>query len=73
MHSATPNLEDEAMNKAQARQVAMIEVYLANGMTDTAALSLSALIRSAMTNKSAQELRQLAEQYQLTAHPKFRA
>ena len=59
------------MNKAQSKEIKMIEIYLANGMTDTAARSLSALIRSALTNKSAAELRSLAVQYKLVNHPEF--
>ncbi len=59
------------MNKAQKRQVAMIEVYLANGMTDTAARSVSALIRSAMTSKSKAELMALAVSLKLNNQPEF--
>jgi hypothetical protein len=59
------------MNKAQKRQLALIEVYLANGMADTAARSLSALIRSAMTSKSRAELMALAVSLQLTQQADF--
>ena len=60
------------MNKSQAKQVKMINVYLANGMQDTAARSLSSLIRSAMTNKSKFELVQIAKMHNLLAHPDFK-
>ena len=59
------------MNKAQKRQVALIEVYLANGMPDTAARSLSALIRSALTSKSRAELLGLAASFGVINHPEF--
>lgn len=59
------------MNKAQKRQVALIEVYLANGMPDTAARSLSALIRSALTSKSRAELLSLAASFGVINHPEF--
>jgi hypothetical protein len=59
------------MNKAQAKQVAMIEVYLSNDMRDTAARSLSALIRSALVNKTAQEFHAIAAKHGLNTHPDF--
>lgn len=66
-----PYLIGAEMNKAQKRQIAMIEVYMANGMPDTAARSLSALIRSAMTSKSKAELMALAVSLKLTQLPEF--
>jgi len=59
------------MNKHQTKQVEMIQVYLANGMVDTAARSLSALIRSAMTKTSRCALILLAEDLHLTNNPEF--
>ena len=59
------------MNKAQKRQVEMIHLYLANGMPDTAARSLSALIRSALTAKGRSELLALAETIGVINHPDF--
>ena len=59
------------MTKFQTKQVNMINVYLSHGMQDTAARSLSSLIRSAMTIKSANELRALAAKLNLTNHPDF--
>lgn len=59
------------MNKAQKRQVEMIHLYLANGMSDTAARSLSALIRSALTAKGRAELLALAETIGVINHPDF--
>jgi len=41
------------------------------GMIDTVARSLSALIRSARTNKSAQELIEYAEILSVKNHPDF--
>jgi hypothetical protein len=59
------------MNKHQKRVVETINIYLANNMIDTAARSLSALIRCAMTAKSKNELMALAVKLNLTNHPDF--
>jgi hypothetical protein len=59
------------MNKSQQKQVAMIHVYLANDMADTASRSLSSLIRSAMTSKSKAELMALATELKLNDNPEF--
>ena len=59
------------MNKSQLKQVEMAKVYLANGMTDTAARSVSGLIRSAMTAKSRAALMAFALENGLTNQPDF--
>ena len=59
------------MNKHQKRVLETIDIYLANNMIDTAARSLSALIRCAMTKKSKNELWELANKLNLTNHPDF--
>ena len=59
------------MTKFQTKQVSMINVYLANNMVDTAARSLSSLIRSAMTKKSKDELWAIAIALKLASHPDF--
>ena len=59
------------MNKAQKRQLELIEVYIDNNMPDTAARSISALIRSAMTNSSKQFLIQRAIDLNLTKRPEY--
>lgn len=59
------------MTKQQSKQVEMIKVYMANDMADTAARSLSALIRCAMTTKSSNELIQIAQELNLTNNPEF--
>lgn len=59
------------MTKFQTKQVEMIQVYIANGMTDTAARSLSALVRSAMRAKDQQELMSLAQSLNLVNNPEF--
>jgi hypothetical protein len=59
------------MNKHQKRVVETINIYLENNMIDTAARSLSALIRCAMTKKSQNELMNLAAKLNLTNHPDF--
>jgi hypothetical protein len=59
------------MTKAQLKQLAMIEIYIDNKMPDTAARSISSLIRSAMTSKSKQALMQRAIDLNLTNRPEF--
>jgi hypothetical protein len=65
------NLEVLQMTKSENKQVAMLEVYIANGMTDIASRSLSALIRSAMSNKSKSELMALAVSLNLVGNADF--
>jgi hypothetical protein len=59
------------MTKFQIKQVSMINTYIANDMHDTAARSLSALIRSAMTDKSKRELIEIANKLNLAKLPEF--
>jgi hypothetical protein len=59
------------MTKFQSKQVEMIKVYMANNMSDTAARSLSSLIRSAMRSKDQQELINLAQSLNLSNNPEF--
>ena len=59
------------MTKFQTKQVSMINTYIANNMQDTAARSLSALIRSAMTDKSKKELIEIANKLNLAKLPEF--
>lgn len=59
------------MTKSENREIKNVELYLAHGMTDTAARALSALIRAARTNKSAAALRELAAAMGVTGHPEF--
>jgi adenylylsulfate kinase-like enzyme len=60
------------MTKQQLKQVAMIQVYLDNDMADTAARSLSGLIRAALRANDQAELYDLAQSYKLDRHPEFR-
>lgn len=59
------------MTKFQSKQVEMIKVYMANNMSDTAARSLSGLIRSAMRSKDQQELINLANSLNLSSNSEF--
>ena len=59
------------MNKAQKRQLDMINVYLANGMPDTAARALSAMIRAALVRKTAHELHRFAVEHNLHVNQDF--
>lgn len=59
------------MNKAQAKQLENVKLYLNHGMNDTAARSLSAMIRSAMVRKTAHELYRFAVEHNLHVQPEF--
>jgi hypothetical protein len=59
------------MTKSEIREIENVARYIQNNMHDTAARALSGLIRCARTTKSQTELRQLAQQLNLTNHPDF--
>jgi hypothetical protein len=59
------------MNKQETKQIETAKTYIAHGMIDTAARSVSALIRSAMTNKSKTALMQFATDNKLISNPEF--
>jgi hypothetical protein len=60
------------MNKQETREVARLEMYRAAGAdVGMIARSVSALIRAARTNKSAEALRGIATQWGVTFHPDF--
>lgn len=59
------------MTKPQARQIELAKRYIALGLIDVAARSVSALIRCAMRQKDIEEIRAFAEAHGLTAHPEF--
>ena len=59
------------MNKQQQKQIQMVHIYLANGMIDTAAKSVSGMIRCAMSAKSKNALLQFAQQHNLVNQPDF--
>lgn len=57
--------------KYQIKQLSLIDVYMANGMADTAARSLSALIRCASNCVQQTTLRDIATEKGLINHPEF--
>jgi hypothetical protein len=59
------------MTKSEKKQLDLIEIYIDNKMVDTAARSLSGLIRAAMTNKSREFFIQRAIDLNLTKHSEF--
>jgi hypothetical protein len=59
------------MNKFQTKQVDNVYVYVALDMHDTAARSLSALIRSSMTDKAKKEMLVIADKLNLSKLPEF--
>lgn len=60
------------MNKAQAKQLQNVKLYIANDMRETAARALSAMIRACLVRKTAQELYVFAVENQLHVEPEFR-
>jgi len=69
--SSTSDEGKVKMNKQQLKQIQMVQAYLANGMIDTAARSVSGMIRSAMSNKSKNALLQFAQENNLVNQPDF--
>lgn len=59
------------MTKSETREVNMVHTYIQHNMIDTAARALSGLIRCARTTRSINELREVAQQLNLTNHPDF--
>ena len=59
------------MTKSETREIKNVELYMAHGMTDTAARTLSALIRAARTSSSRADLMIYANALKLTNHPDF--
>ena len=59
------------MTKAETRELAIINRYLAAGMRDTAARALSALIRCTRSRKTSFELMQQAVALDLIHSPDF--
>jgi hypothetical protein len=69
--NAAPTTQESNMTKSEQREVSRLDLYLAHGMTDTAARAIATLIRSARTTRSETELRAIAAALQLDAHPDF--
>jgi hypothetical protein len=59
------------MTKVQTREVANARRYIACGMPDTAARTVSALIRSAMRRTDKWELQEFAKAHGLDKRPDF--
>lgn len=59
------------MNKLQLRQIEIARAFIANGMNDAAARSVSSLIRSAMSARSRNALLAFAMEYNLNNEPDF--
>jgi hypothetical protein len=60
------------MNKAQAKQLQSVKLYIANDMRETAARALSAMIRACLVRKTAHELYDFAVEHQLHVESEFR-
>ena len=59
------------MNKSELREVANLVVLHKHGLKDTVARGLSALVRSARTNKSVIALLEYADIFDVKNHPDF--
>ena len=59
------------MTKPQARQIELARRYVALGHADVAARSISALIRCALRQSDADELRAIAAELGVDAHPDY--
>jgi hypothetical protein len=59
------------MTKSETREVAKLAVAHKMGMADMVARSLSALIRSSMSGRTAAQLHQLAREWHVADHPEF--
>lgn len=60
------------MNKAQAKQLDNVKLYIAYNMRDAAARTLSAMIRAALVRKTAHDLYTFAVEHELHVEPEFR-
>jgi hypothetical protein len=72
MH-CTPAAQQQGndMTKTEQRELKSVCLYIAAGMRDTAARSLSALIRAARTKRSRDALMAQAVAFGLTTEPEF--
>ena len=59
------------MTKSEAKELAKIKLFHSMGHHDTAARSLSYLIRATKTNTNKAELMKTAQALKLTANPEF--
>lgn len=63
--------EAPTMNKSEAREYANAQKYLQHGMVDTAARTMSALIRACRTQRSYIALMGASQEMGVTSHPEF--
>ena len=59
------------MKKTTLRQLKVIELFIKTGNVDSASRSLSALIRSSMSEKEVQELWDIAKELKLNENENF--
>ena len=63
--------EAPTMNKVEAREYANAQKFMQHGMADTAARTMSALIRSCRTNRSYKALMLASQEMGIAQHPDF--
>ena len=60
-----------AMNNSEAREYANAQTFIEHGMVDTAARTMSSLIRSCRTQRSYKALMLASQEMGITQHPDF--
>lgn len=63
--------EAPTMNKSEAREYANAQKYFQHGMIDTAARTMSALVRSCRTQRSYSALMSASKEMGIDQHPDF--
>ena len=59
------------MNKSEAREYANAQIFMQHGMVDTAARTMSSLIRACRTQRSYKALMLASQEMGITQHPDF--
>lgn len=63
--------EAPTMNKVEAREYAIAQKFMQNDMADTAARTMSALVRSCRTQRSYKALMIASQEMGIAQHPDF--
>lgn len=63
--------EAPTMNKVESREYAIAQKFMQHGMADTAARTMSALVRSCRTHRSYKALMIASQEMGIAQHPDF--
>lgn len=63
--------EAPTMTKSEAREAANAQTFIEHGMADTAARTMSALVRACRTQRSYKALMTAAQEMGIAQHPDF--